>query len=857
MSNVNSPSSQRSASGKSAELPLSAKDAAAALGVSERTIRRAIDRGDLAATKVGGVYRVTGEQLAAYRAKRERAPSPAALAPVSILPPVVAVPPPLPAPPTVLLGREREATDAGELLMGGARLLTLVGLGGVGKTRLALAIAESVAESYPGGVWWVPLAAIADPAMVPAAVARVLGMRDGGERPLAERMALLLRGQPALLVLDNVEQVIEAAVEIARWLAANPGLHVLVTSREPLNLAAETTFPVPPLATPDPATENTLSAMAASPAVRLFVARAASGVPGFRLDEGNAEAISAICRRLDGLPLAIELAATRVRVLPPADLLARLGTPLPLLVGGPRDAPARHQTMRDAIAWSYDLLRPEEQALFRTLAVFAGGAPVEAIESIRPGEEIINRLASLVDKQLVTVDPTATTRARVLMLETVREFAIERMTAEDDAEELRRKHALWFWEFAVTAHQERRNQSGTGRFEELEQEEANLTAAFTFFEVHREADHLLRMAVAISHYWYQRWSFRDSYRWLERAVQLGRSAGGSPELIAYALLACSGHVSGPKSHLQGMALLDEALGILRPMEESSLHGLTLTEYGGHLDIARDYLGSARRFAEAATVFRRIGDKFGETTALWNQSDVTIALGPDAIDEAARLAAEALVAALESGNADRIALTHRGVAQINLMRREWQPAREHLLASLDLLEGSPYLYDIAEVLVGFAGVAELLDNPKEGARLLGAARSMLERLGRERFSHQRMFEYVWATVVGRLDKRSFRQGLADGAKASLNEMIATVRALAELEHNAEAGPKAVDHGLSPREMDVLRLLCDGVSNQVIADTLFISRLTVKNHVTAILTKLNVSSRTAAVSYTHRHGLVGEH
>jgi DNA-binding CsgD family transcriptional regulator len=286
------------------------------------------------------------------------------------------------------------------------------------------------------------------------------------------------------------------------------------------------------------------------------------------------------------------------------------------------------------------------------------------------------------------------------------------------------------------------------------------------------------------------------------------------------------------------------------MKESAIHGHTLTEYGGQLDVAGDYSESAQRFAEAAAVFRRIGDKFGETTALWNQSDVTVALGPGALDQAARLAEEALGAAREVGNADRIALTLCGVAQIDLLQRMPRHARDHLLEALDLVEPIGFMYSLADVLVGFAGVAELLGDPPGGARLLGAATSVLAGLGGERFFHHRMYEHVSARLGG----EALRQARTDGAGLTIEAAIAAARAVAAIEPIPGTREDKPNHGLSPRELDVLQLLSDGASNQEIADKLFISRLTVKNHVTGILTKLNVSSRTAAVSYAHRHGLV---
>lgn len=361
---------------------------------------------------------------------------------------------------TPLFGRELEVAGAVSLLMGGTtRLLTLLGPGGVGKTALSLAVADVLAPHLRDGVTIVSLAQIGDLALVLPAIAFAVGLREESERPVAQTLVARLHDRQTLLLLDNAEHLTAIGPSLADLLAACPGLMILVTSREALHVRDERVLVVPPLALPEMADLPRWGDIADVPAVALFVQRARAVRSDFRLTEENAPTVVAICARLDGLPLAIELAAARVPLLPPAALLARLERRLPLLGGGLRDAPERHRTLRRTIAWSYDLLTPDEQLLFQRIAVFAGGATLESVEALawsqdeseRDGSDVLDLLGQLIDKSLMRPSGADEEDPRVEMLETIREYAWERLNESGEQDAVERSHALHFVALAERA----------------------------------------------------------------------------------------------------------------------------------------------------------------------------------------------------------------------------------------------------------------------------------------------------------------------------------------------------------------------------------------------------------------------
>jgi predicted ATPase/class 3 adenylate cyclase len=585
---------------------------------------------------------------------------------------------------TSLIGRSQEVGEVAQLLSEG-RLLTLTGAGGSGKTRLALQVAAELVERFRDGVFFVALAPITDPGLVASTIARALGIVEAAGRPIVDSLKDYLPGKSLLLVLDNFEQVIAAAPLVAELLAAGSELKILVTSREGLHLRGEREYPVPPLALPDLSRRPSLESLSRYASVELFIQRAQAVKPGFQFTADTAPAVAEVCTRLDGLPLAIELAAARIKLLPPRAMLARLENRLEFLTGGPRDLPARQRTLRNAIAWSYDLLDDSEQQFFRRLSVFVGGCTVAAVEAVAgdaPAHApVLDQLESLLDKSLLRQVEGAQGEPRFVMLEMLREFGGEALEASGERDAIRRRHAEFF--LALAEQSEARLESAeqvewVGR---MEQEHDNLRAALEWSRTAEGAEPLCwRLASALGLFWEVRGHFGEGRQRL-RAILSGQRAQARTAARARLLARAAELAYRQSDYPATVALAGESLAICREVGDRQGAASALIKLGNAATEGGDYATASGYLEEALAIWRDLEDKPGIARALISLG--WAALRPGDTELANARLEEALALSRELEDTRSIGFELSGLGEIALRQGEYARATRLLEESLEL------------------------------------------------------------------------------------------------------------------------------------------------------------------------------
>ncbi|HKP53638.1 MAG TPA: tetratricopeptide repeat protein [Chloroflexia bacterium] len=687
-----------------------------------------------------------------------------------------------PFPLTNFVGRERERSEVKQLLAS-ARLVTLTGVGGSGKTRLALELAADLLGSYSDGIWLVELAAVTHPELLPQAIAAALGVKEEPGEPLIATLSGYVRDRELLMVLDNFEHVIESARLITDLLAVAPRIKVLVTSITRLRLRGEREYTLLPLALPDIAHLPPVEQLLEYEAIRLFVARARDAKPDFTLTGANAAAVAEICARLDGLPLAIELAASRIKTLPPGVMLRRLQSRLDLLTGGAHDLPTRQQTLRGALDWSYNLLNGEEQVLFRRLGVFAGSCTLEAAEAIcRPATPAtdhatpphlatLNNLASLVDKSLLRQQDTLGGEIYFWMLQTIHEYALERLSASGEGAEIGKKYADYYLLMGEDAEAKLKGPEQEEVAKRLEMEQDNLRAVLDGALQRGESNIVgeetaARLAGALWRFWLSHGYLSEGRRWLERAT--APDIALSPRVRAKALHGLGVLTANQGEHAQARNLMEEAVALYREVREPQGVADALNSLG-LIACHQDDPHAQLYFEESLALQRALGNNYGVAAVLHNLGMMAEDQGEYA--QAEPLYEESLLLARKMGDKEGAAWALNGLGQVALDRGDYRQALARYGESLALCQDIGDKMGVALCLERLGGVAAEQRQPTRAALLLGSAEALREAMGSYMEpAYREAYDRVVAKAREQLDPLAWGAAWGEGRTTPLDQVL---------------------------------------------------------------------------------------